>query len=142
MKVPLLVRGRFFVTLEVPELLSRIPKQNGKPKSLIRLMISFKLSQFRYPLSININVGHQQSNDIANIKILSLISKSCHQDKVTSIHFSVTSCHQLLCSLASFFVKFHIIIYETRRIYSLITLRMQKIIIWIVESSSWIPAAC
>ena len=34
----------------------------------------------QHPLSLNINVGHQQSKYVTNIEILSVTSKFCHQD--------------------------------------------------------------
>ena len=44
----------------------------------------------QHPLSFNISVGHLQPKDVTNIKILSLASKNCHQDKVINIHLSPT----------------------------------------------------
>ena len=45
----------------------------------------------QHSLSFNIGVGHQHPKYVTNIEILSTISKNCHQDKVTNIHFSPTS---------------------------------------------------
>ena len=44
----------------------------------------------QHPLSFSINVRHQHSKDVTNIKILSLTSTNCHQDKVTDIYVALT----------------------------------------------------